>query len=252
MTLTMIFWLLAAVLTLGAMAFLFWPLYRTEVTTEVATAAATLPAPQGRRWPLYALLPALSAFALGMYLHLGAPAIIEAQQITKAHDRRDVDAMMTALEASLKANPDDARGWYVLGQAYIALDMIVEAETALAQALKLKPKEASYLSQYAEVLALASGNLEGRPLALINEALELNFEDEKALELAGLAAYQRGEWALAGHFWRRLLKRLPTESEFHDSIKAGLADAENKVAEASGLGDRARIQSAPEKKKNPH
>lgn len=240
MTLTMLFWLLAAVLTLGALAFLFGPLYRTEV--------ATLPRTQGRRWPLYALLPVLPAMALGMYLHLGAPAIIEAQQLTEAHDRRDVDAMMTALEASLKTNPDDARGWYVLGQAYIALDMPVEAEAALAKALKLKPKEASYLSQYAEALALASGNLEGRPLELINEALELNFEDEKALELAGLAAYQRREWALAGHFWRRLLKLLPTESEFHDSIKAGLADAENKVAEASGLGERAKLQAVPQKK----
>jgi len=236
---TITFWLLAAGLALVALAFLFLPLRRTA------------PATQSRRWPLYGLLSAVPALALGMYLYLGAPAIIEAQQLTQAHGKRDVDAMLTALEASLKTNPDDAEGWHVLGQSYIALQRVGEAEAALAKAAKLSPKEARYLSHHAEALALASGNLEGRPLGLINEALELNFEDEKALELAGLAAYQRREWAQAAHFWRRLLKLLPTESEFHQSIQAVVIDSENKVVQASGLGERARLQTAP-KKTNPH
>ncbi|MDP1708843.1 MAG: hypothetical protein Q8L89_07260 [Gammaproteobacteria bacterium] len=249
---TTVFWLMAAGLTLVALASLILPLYRTTGATGTTGAtAATESAIQRRRWPMVGLLAAAPALALGLYLYLGAPAIIEAQQLSQAHGKRDVDAMLAALEASLKTNPEDAEGWHVLGQSYIVLERIGEAEAALAKAVKLAPKEARYLSQYAEALALASGNLEGRPLELVNEALELNFEDEKALELAGLAAYQRQELALAAHFWRRLLKLLPPESEFHQSIQAVLIDAENKTADASGLGDRARLQAAP-KKSNPH
>jgi cytochrome c-type biogenesis protein CcmH len=197
---------------------------------------------------MYALLSAVPAVTLGLYLYLGAPAIIEAQQLLEAHNKRDVNAMLAAVETNLQTNPDDAEGWHALGQSYLALQRIGEAEVALAKAVKLSPKEARYLSQYAEALALTNNdNLEGRPLELVNEALELNHEDAKGLELAGLAAYKRQDWAQAAHFWRRLLKLLPAVSDFHQGIQAALQDTENKAAQASGLGDRAKLQAPPTK-----
>ena len=45
--------------------------------------------------------------------------------------------------------------------------------------------------------------------------------------------------------------RRAEQGRSHQSIKAALIDAENKVVEASGLGERAKIQSVP-KKGNPH
>jgi cytochrome c-type biogenesis protein CcmH len=204
----------------------------------------------GRRTALFGGLGVLPACTLGLYLYLGAPAIIEEQALTQAQTRHDPEAMIKALEDKLKSQPADAEGWYALGRAYIAFQRLDEAEASLAKAVQLAPKEARMLSQQAEVIALKAGSLEGRPGELVAAALDLNYEDEKALELAGLAAFQKQKWAESLHFWRRLLKLLPKDSELHEAIERAVKIAETKVAD-SGLGDRAKL-NAPEPKKNPH
>jgi cytochrome c-type biogenesis protein CcmH len=197
---------------------------------------------------LLGVMPALTA---GLYLYLGAPTILQEQALTQAHAAYDTDAMVKALEGKLKAKPDDAEGWYALGRAYIALQRLDEAELALAKAAQLAPKEARMLSQHAEAIALKAGRLDGRPMDLVMQALELDYEDEKALELAGLAAYQQQKWAESLHFWRRLMKKLPKNSEFYEEIARAVKIAEGKAMEASGLGERARL-APPEKAQTPH
>lgn len=205
------------------------------------------------RWTLLlGWLGILPSLTLGLYLYLGAPAILDAQPLLQARGNHDVDAMLSALKAKLKANPNDAQSWYVLGRSYVALQRHPEAEAALAKAVELAPNEARLLSQYAEILALSSeANLQGRPLALIEHALELDGNDEKALELAGLGAYQRQDWAQAVHFWSRLLKRLPEQSEFYQDIEKAVQEAQDKAVQASGLGDRAKLMGSP-RKAGPH
>jgi cytochrome c-type biogenesis protein CcmH len=88
-------------------------------------------------------------------------------------------------------------------------------------------------------------------MELVAQALELDYEDEKALELAGLAAYQQQKWAESLHFWRRLMKKLPKNSEFYEEIARAVKIAEGKAMEASGLGERARL-APPEKSQTPH
>ena len=198
-----------------------------------------------------ALLGVMPALTAGLYLYLGAPTILQEQALTQAHAAYDTDAMVKALEGKLKAKPDDAEGWYALGRAYIALQRLDEAELALAKAAQLAPKEARMLSQQAEAIALKAGRLDGRPMELVAQALELDYEDEKALELAGLAAYQQQKWAESLHFWRRLMKKLPKNSEFYEEIARAVKIAEGKAMEASGLGERARL-APPEKSQTPH
>mgnify|MGYP002144411436 CR=1 FL=1 len=68
---------------------------------------------------------------------------------------------------------------------------------------------------------------------------------------AGLAAYQQQKWAESLHFWRRLMKKLPKNSEFYEEIARAVKIAEGKAMEASGLGERARL-APPEKSQTPH
>ena len=63
-----------------------------------------------------------------------------------------------------------------------------------------------------------------------------------SLELAGLAAYQREEWAQAAYYWRHLLKRLPPDSEFYQDIEKALKDARGRAEHSSGLGERAQLE----------
>ncbi len=243
------FWIFAGGLVLLALAFVLLPLRRKPLPGQGVTQAA--PA-RRHRWTAGLLVLSLPLVTLGLYLHLGAPSVLGASHLLQARGQHDVDSMMAALEAKLKANPDDTEALYVLGRSYLALQRQGDAETVLAKAARLAPHEARMLSQYAEVLAMnQSGNLQGEARPLIEQALELDPEDEKALELAGLAAYQREEWAQAVHFWRRLLRRLPADSEFHQDMRQAIQEAEDKSAQASGLGERAKLQPA-EKKQTPH
>jgi len=222
----MTFWLLATALVLSALACVLLPLLRTPESAAK---------PANRRGMAF-LLVAIPLASFGLYRHLGAPAILDAQPALQGKSH-DVEAMLAALEQRLKDKPDDAEGWYVLGRSYLALQRVADAEAALARAVKLVPKEARMLAQYAEVVAVNDkGNLQGRARQLVAEALELDPQEEKALELAGLAAYQREEWAQAAYYWRHLLKRLPPDSEFYQDIEKALKDARGKAEHASGLG----------------
>lgn len=221
----MTFWLLASALVLLALVCVLLPLVRKSEPVA---------APLGRRWAVV-LLVAIPLASLALYRHLGAPAVLDAQPALQGKSH-DVDAMLAALEKRLKDKPDDAEGWYVLGRSYLALQRVADAEAALARAVKLAPKEARMLAQYAEVVAVNDkGNLQGRARALVAEALELDPQEEKALELAGLSAYQREEWAQAAFYWRHLLKRLPPDSEFYQDIEKALKDARGRTEHASGL-----------------
>ena len=255
-------WLGVGALISVALVFLLVPLWRTRLAPRLAVSivaageeAGSMPDPRSararRRWMTLALLGVMPALTAGLYLYLGAPTILQEQALTQAHAAYDTDAMVKALEGKLKAKPDDAEGWYALGRAYIALQRLDEAELALAKAAQLAPKEARMLSQQAEAIALKAGRLDGRPMELVAQALELDYEDEKALELAGLAAYQQQKWAESLHFWRRLMKKLPKNSEFYEEIARAVKIAEGKAMEASGLGERARL-ALPEKSPTPH
>lgn len=218
----MTFWLLFLALALLASAFVLVPMWRSRAMQR-----------PGRRWAL--LLLALPLLSFALYRQLGAPAILDAQPALQGKSH-DVDAMLGALEKRLKDKPDDAEGWYVLGRSYLSLQRAADAEAALQRAVKLAPGQARMLAQYAEAMAIADkGDLQGRARALIAEALELDPQEEKALELAGLSAYQRQEWAQAAYYWRHLLKRLPPDSEFYQDIEKALKDARGKAEHASGI-----------------
>lgn len=231
----MTLWLYLGAFVLVALGFLLLPLWRNKSPLAQS------------RWTVLGVLGVLPTLTVGLYFFLGAPTILKEQALTQAQAAYDTDAMVTALEDALQAKPNDAEGWYALGRAYIALQRLDDAEQALAKSATLAPKDAKMISQYAEAIALKSGSLQGRPLELVMQALEIDYEEEKALELAGLAAYQQEKWAESLHFWRRLLKKLPKESEFYDAISQAVKIAETKVVASSGLGEAAKLESPAKK-----
>jgi cytochrome c-type biogenesis protein CcmH len=237
-------WIGVGAFIVVALVFLLVPLWRQKSASDGRHNAS--------RWPAVGVLGALPALTVGLYIYLGAPDILKEQALTQAQSNYDVDGMVKALEDKLKSTPDDPEGWYALGRAYIAYTRYAEAEQALSKAMTLAPKDARIIAQYAEAMALKQGKLDGRPLELIQEALEISYEEEKALELAGLAAFQKENWAEALHYWRRLLKRLPKETEHHEAIAQAVRTAEKQLAlrlEGTGV----QVPTAPtEPKKAPH
>jgi cytochrome c-type biogenesis protein CcmH len=143
-----------------------------------------------------------------------------------------INQMIDGLAAKLKANPSDLAGWARLAGAYKVQGRLPEAEQAFEKAGKLVDGDAGLLTQYADLLALRTNTLEGRPLALVNKALAIEPKHPMALMLAGSAAYRRADYKLAITHWEKVLTVLPPGSRDATQVEAEIADARSKA----GLG----------------
>jgi cytochrome c-type biogenesis protein CcmH len=186
---------------------------------------------------LAALLVAIAVpVCAGMlYLYLGNPegltapkhSVVDASNVTVDQFK----GMTEKLAARMESKPDDAVGWMMLGRAYKALERYPEAVKALQRAEKLEPRNPEILVDYAEALALDNGrNLEGEPTRLLERALQIAPDNEKALTLAGTAAFARNDYATAVRHWQRLVAKLPADSELGRALSSGIAEAKARAA----------------------
>jgi cytochrome c-type biogenesis protein CcmH len=101
-----------------------------------------------------------------------------------------------------------------------------DAAAAYEHLTKLNEKDAGVWADYGEALALASDhNLAGKPTEAINRALQIDPNHHKALNLAGTAAYQAGDYDKAIEQWQKLLKLLPAGSDELRTITAQISKA---------------------------
>ena len=145
-----------------------------------------------------------------------------------------INQMVESLAARLKTNPDDAAGWVRLARAYKTQGRLPEAEDAYGKASKVVDKDPELLTQYADLIAMRTNTMEGRPLTLVNKALVLNPKHPVALMLAGSAAYRRADYTQAISYWERVLTVLPPGSPDAKQVEAEIAEARSKSG--SGLG----------------
>ena len=146
---------------------------------------------------------------------------------------QQIAANVDKLAERLKQNPNDAQGWLMLARSYIMLERYAEAAKAYERATALN---ANLWADYAEALALTNGqNLAGKPSEAINRALQIDPANQKALDLAGSAAFQSGDYQKAISYWQQLLKQLPAGSEELRTISAQIAKAKEL---AGGKGSR--------------
>ena len=187
------------------------------------------------------LLAAVPSAAIMLYLHLGNPlSLWRAGDIAQGPDARheltnaQVEALVNQLAQRLRAEPDDAQGWYMLGRSYAALERPNDAAVAYAKAVALVPDEAMLRADYADVLAsVDGGSLQGAAKAQIDRALALDPDQPKALALAANSAMQRGDKAQAVAYWEHLYRLLPPQSQTAARVAANLAEARGGKAASS-------------------
>jgi len=140
--------------------------------------------------------------------------------------------MVDRLAERLKSTPDDLAGWARLARAYKVQGRLEEAAKAYAKTGKLMDTDPDLLTQYADLLAMQSKSLQGKPSELVNKALALAPKHPVALMMAGQAAYQAGLYAKAVGHWETALSTLPADSPDIAPIKAEIADAKLKAGTA--------------------
>jgi len=175
--------------------------------------------------------------AIILYLSIGNPKGLDANTAPPtapaaaaeqpgAMSPQQIAANIDKLAERLKQNPNDAQGWQMLARSYLMQEKFSEAAGAYERLTSINPKDAGVWADYAEALALANGqNLAGKPTEAINRALQIDPNNRKALDLAGTAAYQAGDYQKAMEQWQKLLKLLPAGSEELKTITAQISKA---------------------------
>jgi cytochrome c-type biogenesis protein CcmH len=218
----------------------------------LAPEATPEPGHAGNRRLGYTLGTALPAAAFGLYVWLGNPASLVAGVDAQAHAamagaEHDFMQMIRRAEEKVRAHPDDGEAWALLARSYAFMERWPEALDAYDKAIGLLPQDASILSGFAEAQAATRNReLGGKPMELVRQALAIDPDDMKGLELAGIHAYQEQDFAGADLYFGRLHRLLPPETPYAQDILALKKEAERLAgsgmtvaAAQSPAGDRA-------------
>ena len=130
--------------------------------------------------------------------------------------------------------PRDGRGWALLAYAEFEAQSYEEAAAAFEKAVTVSSKVAQdpgVLCDWADSLGMAQGgSLVGRPSELITRALALRPTYPKALEMAGSAAYEQRQFAIAADYWRKLLPQMTEGSVGRQALEKAIVKAEQMSA----------------------
>ena len=222
-----------------------------ELATSSDTQAAS--SPRAAWITALALVAIVPAAALAFYLVLGNPQALDAGVARQRLTEPEIVGMVEKLAARMKAQPDDPKGWLLLGRSMGALQRFQESADAYAQAAQRLPGDVDVLADWADALAMAQGRkLAGRPTQIVQQALALDPKHPKSLALAASAAMERRDDRAAIGYWNRLLAELPPDSEHARDVRGTIAQLGGTAATppdprpaASGSRITGRVSVAP-------
>lgn len=168
------------------------------------------------------LIPVLT---IPLYYKFGEPELLFSE-IPKNPDDMTQGSMIKAINSlvtKLKNNPNDSKGWRLLGRTYTTLNRIDDATLAYQKSLKLNDKDVVSLLEYAELLTNRNQSDPGElPERLIKKALAISPNNEKGLWLIGIVRYQYQDYAGTLKYWKRLLSMQQVGSEQETFLKENI------------------------------
>ena len=187
--------------------------------------------------------------ATGLYLKIGrpnAPPISEAAAQSGAlppgHPNGEVASMIGQLEQRMKASPNDAEGWRMLGWSYLQTGRNADAAQAYGKAAALDPHNGEYLSAQGEATVLAAqGQVTPAAEAIFKKAVSLDAADPRARYYLAIAKDQKGDSKGAMDDWIALLKSAPADAPWAPEVRAFVV----KVAQDRHVDLTGRLPPAP-------
>jgi len=207
------------------------------------------------RGTMIALAIALPVLAAGLYAWRGTPsALVPPAAQHSDVTQQQIEQMLATVVARVEKNPNDSKAWMVLARSYRAMGRLAESANAFEKmGRETLDRDPVLLTEYADVLAnLAKGDLQGRPLKLVEQALALDPNHAMALSMSATAAYQRQDFKTAAAQWQQLLPMLPPESDYAKwvvqtlaELRAGGGAASAPVAAAARAASPATASAKP-------
>jgi cytochrome c-type biogenesis protein CcmH len=170
---------------------------------------------------------ALGIATFALYRVVGTPAALSPQ--ATATMPTTLDDAVTQLEAELAKQPNEPEGWRLLGKSYAALQRYDDAQKAFERAVQLLPTDADLLVETAQARLFnnAERRLDAQSMALLDKAIAINPDHQRALWFLGLAQRQEGKHAEAAKTWEPLLAKVDpnTAATLRTQINEARADA---------------------------
>lgn len=214
----------------GSLASADYDQAREEIERRLLDESSGLPEVTDRvhgRMGVWALLVVIPVMAVGFYLWRGHPEGLDWQNTTAAEGPAmapggmtpdKINAMITQLAAKLAKDPNNPKGWAMLGRSYMNTDKPAEAVKAFAHLKKEMEQDPELMVDYAEALA-ADAQVRGDDRQMmesndwVEKALKLEPGNGKGLFMAGSFALITQQYDKARADWEKLMPLLDPGSQ---------------------------------------
>ncbi|WP_237068312.1 c-type cytochrome biogenesis protein CcmI [Microbulbifer guangxiensis] len=189
---------------------------------------------------LIGLALVLPLAAGGLYLVSGHYEGLRLHQSLLVSQQGGMDAaaekqLTRQLQVWTEANPDDLTSRFVLAQRLMATGDLPGAVAAYRYVAEREPQAADVKAQLAQALFFAANSkITDEVRSLVKESLSVQPNNGTALGLAGIAAFEDGDYRAARDHWQLALRQLSPDSMAAQALAAGVARAERSLAEAGG------------------
>lgn len=204
-----------------------------------------------RRAIAVAVLIAVPVTAAAFYLTLGSPNLPAqpiASRVTPPPQNQSLDSLVAQVESHLEKNPEDGRGWEVVGPVYMRFSRFDDAVKARRNSLRLNGPSAEREADLGEsLMAAANGVVTDEAKSAFDRALKLDAKQPKARFFLGVAAYQDGNRAAAAAVWREIINDSPPNSPWIGVVRDALARVEDAPPAAQAPGPSAEDVAVAEK-----
>jgi cytochrome c-type biogenesis protein CcmH len=200
---------------------------RLIAAADAAETVSAAGAPLRRRAVALVALILLPIAALSFYLVLGSPDVPGQSQLAgsaEPPEQRSIAELVERVQAHLEQDPDDGRGWELLGPVYMRLGRFDDAVRARRNVLRLLGPTAEHEADLGEALtAQANGIVTNEAKEAFDRALQVDSNDVRARYFVGLAAEQDGRPKEAAEAWRTLLAQAPADASWVGFVRDSLA-----------------------------
>ena len=152
----------------------------------------------------------------------------------------ELNQFAVALRADLQEHPNNAKGWFMLGQVGMAKDDGQLAYESYSKAAQLEPKNMQYKSSYAQLLMLSQDKADKeKGKELLSELLREDHTNLDALSMLAFSAFEEEDYKMAAMTWGMMLKLIPEDNPRRKTVEKSIDMAmqmqkmqeQNKVSE---------------------
>ncbi|MBB3930753.1 cytochrome c-type biogenesis protein CcmH [Kaistia hirudinis] len=200
-----------------------------------------------RRFAVLVAIIGLPLIAVGTYLAIGSPNLADQPlaERRQASNDSELDGLVAKVEAHLAAEPNDGKGWEVIGPVYMRMGRFDDAARAFDNSRRLLGATPDRDALYGEALVRIHGGLVTADAEqAFASALKADPSNVRARFYIAIGLGQSGRKDEAVAAWKSLIDSAPADAPWLDSAKAELAGLEGGAPMAAAPGPTANDVAA--------